>query len=106
MDEKRLEYLRKYNKEYRKRPEFRKKRAEYFKKYREDPENAEKNRVRRRSQYAVKIAGIEAPEACQMCGEIKPLEKHHLSYDSPIDVIYICKQCHTTISYYNIILDS
>jgi len=37
---------------------------------------------------------INIPDNCQVCGESATLESHHIDYDLPLDVIYLCNKCH------------
>lgn len=45
---------------------------------------------------AVQNGTIEKPEFCQDCGKTDCIiEGHHDDYEKPLDVIWLCKQCHT-----------
>ena len=67
--------------------------AGYQKRWRElNPEKARaKNIVDKRR----KRGAIVAPEYCEICQE-KPriIEGHHDDYSKPLDVIWVCHQCH------------
>ena len=41
------------------------------------------------------------PELCSKCNQPKPLEMHHMNYDDPLSVVWICKQCHADLHYRN-----
>ena len=36
----------------------------------------------------------KAPDACQMCGLPKRLERHHPDYGLPTLIVWLCKPCH------------
>ena len=36
----------------------------------------------------------KAPDACQMCGLRKRLERHHPDYGLPLLIVWLCKPCH------------
>jgi hypothetical protein len=46
-----------------------------------------------------KLARMKAwklkPEPCAICGE--PAERHHRSYDDPLDVAWLCREHHSMI---------
>lgn len=56
-------------------------------------------RIRTRSaRYAASLAEqlglIHRPHACTWCRRRMTLERHHWSYDEPLNVIYLCADCH------------
>ena len=51
-------------------------------------------KARKAVYYAVKRKKLDKPEECQMCNKKKPLEAHHKDYNKPLDVIWVCKECH------------
>ena len=57
--------------------------------------NPEKVRAHRLSTYAQRKGLISKPKACQLCrNESKRLEKHHGDYTKPLDVTWLCAECH------------
>lgn len=41
---------------------------------------------------------IEAPASCQACGCVESvLDMHHVDYDRPLDVMWVCKPCHKVL---------
>lgn len=45
---------------------------------------------------AVRSGRLVRPTACERCGESpKRIEAHHPDYDRPLDVLWLCKPCHT-----------
>lgn len=37
---------------------------------------------------------IQVKKACEKCGAVGKLEKHHADYSKPLEVITLCKTCH------------
>ncbi len=57
------------------------------------------NKVKARSilnRYVLKKIIIK-PSICEMCKESRKCEGHHLNYDKPLLVIWLCKECHLKI---------
>lgn len=51
---------------------------------------------------AVKLGILKVPEVCQQCGKqqhksFNRLESHHWDYLKPLDVIWVCRDCHLLI---------
>lgn len=47
---------------------------------------------------AIDNGTIIKPLACQRCNkENIPIEAHHEDYNKPLDVMWVCSQCHTAI---------
>lgn len=56
-------------------------------------------RIRTRSaRYAAALAEqlglIERPKGCAWCRRRRRLERHHWSYEEPLNVTYLCGDCH------------
>ena len=47
--------------------------------------------------YALKTGKLKRPDTCSMCSERKKIEGHHYDYNKPLDVTWVCRQCHATI---------
>lgn len=45
-------------------------------------------------QRAVRAGEIIRPTACENCHEEKRLQAHHHDYSRPLDVFWLCQQCH------------
>jgi hypothetical protein len=65
---------------------------------------AEKNPEKRHSHNAlnqeVRMGRIKKPGHCSSCGSTeKRLEGHHLNYSKPLDVVWLCRDCHVAITY-------
>jgi len=75
-------------------------RAKYnaqYKRYRD--RNKEKFSAYRKFKRALKAGILVRPIACEKCGEDKKRidAHHHLGYDKPLDVQWLCRQCHVDI---------
>jgi len=45
--------------------------------------------------YAVKTGKLIRPSNCQDCSKkCKPQGHHHLGYDNPLEVVWLCQSCH------------
>lgn len=42
-----------------------------------------------------KLGYIQRPSRCDSCGKIKHLEMHHTDYTKPLDIVWLCKTCHS-----------
>ena len=43
---------------------------------------------------AIRTGKIVKPVFCSLCRQEKPLEGHHYDYNKPLDVTWLCIQCH------------
>ncbi len=43
---------------------------------------------------AVRAGKIVRPERCSRCGELKKVDGHHKDYSRPLEVVWLCRQCH------------
>lgn len=54
-----------------------------------------------RAHDAVKIAiasgRLVRPLACQRCAAAKPLHAHHHDYTKPLNVVFVCRDCHRVL---------
>ena len=86
------EYMKEYKRKYYQRPEIKKHRAEQAKRYRTDP----RLRLRHVSRWMLGHAiasGRIVRQPCSTCGKVKS-EGHHPDYMKPLEVIWLCRQCH------------
>jgi hypothetical protein len=69
----------------------------------ENRERFNKNAARYMKTHAVKEKNkarlqawqsIETPNQCSSCGSTGTLERHHPDYAKPLDVIFLCRECH------------
>lgn len=59
--------------------------------------NPQKQRARQLLRWYVKSGKINKPTACAACGVILTASKihgHHTDYSKPLDVKWLCEQCH------------
>lgn len=50
--------------------------------------------------YAIKCGHVAKPNRCEKCGKpckSRELDAHHHDYDKPLDVRWLCRQCHVDI---------
>lgn len=59
----------------------------------------EKVRARNTVNTAVYRGKIIKPNLCAKCNKNKKLEGHHNDYNKPLEVIWVCKECHDAIHY-------
>ena len=43
---------------------------------------------------AVREGVVQKPPGCVRCGKQEDLHAHHEHYDEPLDVVWLCKDCH------------
>ena len=55
-----------------------------------------KIKARQKVYYNRKNGNI-VPKLCSMCGSLKNLEAHHINYDDPMKIIWLCRICHRKI---------
>lgn len=63
-------------------------------KYRETELGKLKQRARSAVNHGLRDGKIVKPKVCMDCGRELPLEAHHKDYNKPLDVDWICKECH------------
>lgn len=62
------------------------------------PMNAEQRRRDSARSYThtyVKRGKIVKPDACEWCKSPEKIEAHHPDYSKPLEVIWLCRSCHT-----------
>lgn len=47
--------------------------------------------------YYIRVGKIKRPKICSKCREVRFTEAHHTDYSKPLDVIFMCRQCHADI---------
>ena len=63
------------------------------KKYRDS--NPEKCRARAIAGRAIRAGELERSIFCEECGLPKEIQAHHKDYSKPLDVDWLCRECHT-----------
>jgi Bacillus phage endonuclease len=48
---------------------------------------------------AIRDGKIVRPNICQICAQIRKLDGHHADYNKPLQVLWVCRKCHTAIHY-------
>lgn len=54
----------------------------------------EKQNARMKLNYAVSIGVVKRPKVCPTCRHRKKVEGHHQDYTKPLEVMWLCRQCH------------
>jgi hypothetical protein len=63
-----------------------------------DRKHAEKRKAQHLVQTHVRRGKIIKPSICSICNcESKRIEGHHADYSKPLEVIWVCNQCHHNI---------
>lgn len=88
-------YFTKRWREYSQRPEVKKRRLERLMRYRKDPKVRIKNLARWYTNHQIR-AGKLNREPCALCG-IEQGEAHHLDYNEPLLIVWLCSNCHRQI---------
>ena len=57
-------------------------------------QNPDKTRAHSAFHYAVKTGRIARPAACSRCKTVGRVEGHHPDYAEPLQVIWLCRNCH------------
>lgn len=59
------------------------------------------NPIKRRAygfvKYAIAKGALVRPSACSNCGAKGPVEAHHPDYNKPMEVEWLCTECHATL---------
>jgi hypothetical protein len=56
--------------------------------------NKEKHLARARVRYALQTGKIIKPKECSACHLQLKLQGHHEDYSKPLEIIWLCQQCH------------
>ena len=60
-------------------------------------DNADKRAAHVILNHAVAAQRVHKPEKCTVCGSGGRIEGHHEDYTRPLDVRWVCRQCHVNI---------
>jgi hypothetical protein len=58
------------------------------------PESVRKNAARYASYLAERLQFIKRPKGCQWCKQRRYLYRHHWNYAEPLNIEFLCKECH------------
>ncbi|AIW03513.1 endonuclease [Bacillus phage Moonbeam] len=70
-------------------------------KYRSRPDYNLKQNARKKVLRAVKSGKLVKPSCCEDCKQELFLEAHHIDYNKPLDVQWLCKTCHEKTHHLN-----
>lgn len=59
--------------------------------------NREKVNAHSNLSYHLSKGHLTKPLLCQSCGGASKLDAHHENYSLPLDVIWLCRQCHKSV---------
>ena len=65
--------------------------------YSSQKRNSLQTNARQKLNYQVKIGNIVKPSKCSICKETKRIHGHHNDYLKPLEVMWVCRQCHADI---------
>lgn len=57
--------------------------------------NKDKIKARSAVNYQIRIGKLTPPNTCTICSQKCKLESHHEDYSKPLDIVWLCKECHT-----------
>lgn len=55
---------------------------------------------------AIRDGKVTRPEGCWHCGSPDRIEGHHVHYDLPLDVVWLCISCHRTVHRQQVLIDT
>lgn len=68
--------------------------AVYLAAYHANPDKQKKHKARNVLNKALKAAQVLRPLNCMICDKTGRIEGHHEDYDKPLEVIWLCRNCH------------
>ena len=92
-------YIKKYNLKARKTESYKKYKREFAFKYRK--KNRHKARAHEAVSRAVRSGKLTRPKTCTLCPADTKIYAHHNSYDKPLEVQWVCINCHERIHHGN-----
>lgn len=57
----------------------------------------QKQKARQILHYHILVGNLIKPEICQKCGEKKELSGHHSDYSKPLEIEWVCRNCHNLL---------
>lgn len=97
------EKIRLLTREKHRRPEYRAKEVEWNRGHPEARQrirlrwakaNGEKRKAQQMVGNAVRDGKIKKLKSCQECGRTSGIEAHHPNYSKPLEVVWLCTECH------------
>lgn len=70
-------------------------------KYRSSEQYRLKQNARKKVLRAVQSGKLVKPSCCEDCSQAVALEAHHKDYHKPLEVKWLCKECHENIHHLN-----
>ena len=97
------EKIKQWQKEYNKRPETIQRIKKYYKKVRVKKRMNEQSKIYRKANpekvkahiKALKLIPIPSGTLCEICQEALAVDRHHEDYNKPLDVKFLCRNCHS-----------
>lgn len=86
-----------YRERNRSNPEFMTRAAEKQRRYRQ--KNAEKIEAHDAVRRALTAGKLSRPKACDKCHRERCIEAHHPDYAKPLEVLWLCIECHRRVHY-------
>ena len=65
--------------------------------YKSTKKHQHKQNARARVMYALIHGKIKRPEKCPLCGKEAVCQAHHEDYNKPLEVRWMCRQCHADV---------
>ncbi len=75
-------------------PEYRAKNSGYQKARLAVKENYVKHAARTKLGHALRMGWMTKANFCTICGSDQEIEGHHEDYSKPLDVVWVCRNCH------------
>jgi hypothetical protein len=63
--------------------------------YRSTAKHIDKQLARVKLNYYLRLGKVIKPDVCVKCNEVKKLEAHHDDYSKPLEVLWMCRPCHS-----------
>lgn len=83
-------------KEHYQTPGYKVKQAEYQRERLGNKENLDRHKVRQAVRRALKAGEITKAGNCVLCHADTGIEAHHANYDEPLEVTWLCRNCHAS----------
>lgn len=88
-----IDYVRQKQREYKKK-NYERIKEQHYKYWAKYPE---KKKAVQMVNNRIEKGTMKKPERCELCNKKCKVEGHHEDYSKPLDVIWLCKSCHTKI---------